>query len=154
MPETTLVHGTCVAIGGQGVLILGQPGAGKSDLALRLIDQPGRGLNGVMRASLLVADDQVAVTRDGGELFASAPPAIAGLFEVRGLGIVPVEAVAQARLVLVVKITDAPAIDRMPDAANSRFEILGIGLPLTLVDAAKASAPARVRAALDRLGPG
>jgi HPr kinase/phosphorylase len=42
-PASQLVHGTCLVIGGCGVLILGASGSGKSDLALRLIDQPGRG---------------------------------------------------------------------------------------------------------------
>ena len=151
MPETTLVHGTCVAVGDAGVLILGPPGAGKSDLALRLIDEPGCGLTGEMRAARLVSDDQVAVTRDGNDLIASAPAAIAGLFEVRGLGIARVPAVARVRLALAVRIAGATAIDRMPDFKESRFEVLGIGLPLVLIDAAKASAPARLRAALDWL---
>ena len=154
MPETTLVHGTCVAIGEAGVIILGPPGAGKSDLALRLIDQPGCGLSGVLRATRLVSDDQVAVTLEGGDLIASAPAAIAGLLEVRGLGIVQVPVVARVRLVLAVRLADALTIDRLPGADNGRFEVLGIGLPLALIDAAKASGPARVRAALDwlRLG--
>jgi HPr kinase/phosphorylase len=42
-PASQLVHGTCLEIGGCGVLILGASGSGKSDVALRLIDQPGRG---------------------------------------------------------------------------------------------------------------
>src|SRR5437763_699931 len=57
------VHGTCVAIAGEGVLLRGMPGSGKSDLALRLIDGGAR----------LVADDQTELTRRGDTITAAAP---------------------------------------------------------------------------------
>ena len=152
MPDEALVHGTCVALDDAGVLILGAPGAGKSDLALRLIDQPGLGLSGRLRTALLVADDQVVIRRDGGLLIASAPPAIAGKLEVRGLGIATVATRGPVRLVLAVRLTDSSTIERLPDLGKSRYEVLGLGLPLALIDPGKASAPARLRAALDWLG--
>jgi HPr kinase/phosphorylase len=83
-----VLHGTCVSVGGEGVLILGKPGSGKSALALRLVDEPGHGISGVPLRSELVADDQVIVTRDQGRLMASAPGALRGKLEIRGLGIV------------------------------------------------------------------
>jgi serine kinase of HPr protein (carbohydrate metabolism regulator) len=62
MSET--VHATCVAIDGRGILIRGRSGAGKSDLALRLIDRGAR----------LVSDDYTILAASGGRLRAAAPP--------------------------------------------------------------------------------
>ena len=73
------LHATAVALDGQAVLLLGPSGSGKSDLALRLVAAGWR----------LVADDRVVVTPNGDHLFASAPPRLTGLMEVRGVGIVP-----------------------------------------------------------------
>jgi serine kinase of HPr protein (carbohydrate metabolism regulator) len=142
-----LVHATTVALGGHGVLIRGRPGAGKSDLALRLIDAPGRGTGEAPLDALLVSDDQTLVRREGGTLFASpGGPLIAGKLEVRGQGIADVPHAASAPLALVVELADASAIERMPDPQYT--DILGVRLPLVRIDAGQASAPARVRAAL------
>src|SRR5262249_10210087 len=81
-PQVMLVHATSLALKGGGrwraVLLRGPSGAGKSDLALRLIDRGAR----------LIADDQTHLARKGRALVATAPPAIAGMIEVRGIGIV------------------------------------------------------------------
>jgi energy-coupling factor transporter ATP-binding protein EcfA2 len=96
-----LIHGSCVARAGAAVLVLGPPGSGKSDLALRLI---GRGFT-------LVADDQVLV--DGRA--ASAPAALRGLLEVRGLGIFEGLPVAEgAALALAVDLVPAEGVVRLP----------------------------------------
>jgi len=96
-----LVHGSCAARDGAAVLLLGPPGAGKSDLLLRLM---GRGW-------ALVADDQVLLDGQG----VSAPPALEGLMEVRGLGIFQGLAVARgARLALVVELAARDAVPRLP----------------------------------------
>lgn len=151
MHEEALIHGTCLAIGEEGVLLLGQPGAGKSDLALRLIDGSGTGLTGALRGAALVADDQVAVRRsEDGKLIASAPPALVGKLEIRGLGIAELPHVPAVALKLAVRLTPAAEIERLPDLAKARMDILGIGVPLVLIDPEKASAPARIRAALDQ----
>lgn len=68
---------SCVAIGGRGVLIEGAPGSGKSSLALALID----------RGAVLVADDGVLLDKQDGRLWAFPPPAIAGLLEIRNVGL-------------------------------------------------------------------
>ena len=140
------LHGTCVSVGGEGVLILGPPGAGKSGLALRLIDEPGHGISGLLLHSELVADDQVIVTRDQDRLMASAPAALRGKLEIRGLGIVTLATPAFVALALVVKLQDHSAIERLPDPRT--FDILGMALPLIEIDAKMASSPARIRAAL------
>lgn len=69
---------TCVAIGGRGVLIEGPPGCGKSSLALALID----------RGAALVGDDGVMLEMREGRLWAVPPANIAGLLEVRNVGII------------------------------------------------------------------
>ena len=139
-------HGTCVSVGGDGVLILGEPGSGKSSLALRLIDEPGYGISSVLQRSELVADDQVIVTRDQGRLMASAPATLRGKLEIRGLGIVTLATLPSITLTLVVKLQDHSVMERLPDPAT--FEILGVALPLVEIDAKMASAPARIRTAL------
>jgi HPr kinase/phosphorylase len=150
MKQTQIsLHGTCVSVGGEGVLILGEPGSGKSALALRLIDEPGYGISGVLLRSELVADDQVIVTRDQARLMASAPLALCGKLEIRGLGIVTLATRPSAPLALVVKLQDHSAIERLPDPAT--FDILGMTFPLIEIDGKMAAGPARLRAALNWL---
>ena len=150
MKQTQIfLHGTCVSVSGEGVLILGEPGSGKSALALRLIDEPGYGISGMLLRSELVADDQVIVTRDQDRLMASAPAALRGKLEIRGLGIVTLETPPSVPLALVVKLQDHAAIERLPDPAT--FDILGMALPLVEIDGKMPSAPARLRAALNTL---
>jgi serine kinase of HPr protein (carbohydrate metabolism regulator) len=133
------VHATCVAVDGRAVLISGPSGAGKSDLALRLID----------RGFTLVSDDQTLVRKSGERLLATAPAAIAGKLEIRGIGIVDMETVNDVPICLVVDLTSD--IRRMPDDSRER-SVLGIAVPLISVDATAASAAAKVALALDRFG--
>jgi serine kinase of HPr protein (carbohydrate metabolism regulator) len=149
MPEMVLLHATCVAMNRDGVLILGPPGSGKSDLALRLIDQPGAGTSGRRRRAQLVADDQVLIHHHKDGLTANAPSKLVGKLEIRGLGIVMLPVRASVSLTLAVQLTEAAKIDRLPETDRARFEVLGVALPLVLIDPAYASAPARIRAALD-----
>jgi HPr kinase/phosphorylase len=123
------VHGSCACRSGDGVLLIGPPGAGKSDLVLRLL---ARGFD-------LVADDRVDIV-DG---VARPVPALAGMLEVRGLGIVRLNYVAEARLALVVQLTNAAV--RLPPPLRHD----GLGLPMAQVDAWMASAPEKVSLALD-----
>jgi serine kinase of HPr protein (carbohydrate metabolism regulator) len=109
-----------VAVGAPGafraLLIEGPPHSGKSSLALALID----------RGAVLVGDDGVLLEpRDGG-LWALPPPAIAGLLEVRNVGIVSVPAVA-APVSLVVRLDrEAPRFIETPEIV----ELAGVRLPL------------------------
>ncbi len=148
-PQVTL-HGTCVAIGGKGVLILGLPGSGKSSLALRVLDEPGYGLSKSLMAAELVSDDQVVVTREGSNLVASAPAQIKGKLEIRGLAIVELPTAPKAAVYLVVKLQPTAEIERLPEPAS--YDILGVGLPMVEIDAEAAAAPSRLRAALNWLG--
>ena len=135
-----------MSVNGEGVLILGGPGAGKSDLALRLIDEPGFGISGSVKHSELVSDDQVIITRRDDKLVASAPSGINGKLEIRGLGIVALDTQPSTHLSLVVKLQDHSTIERLPE--HGTFDILGLALPLVEIDGTTASAPARLRAAL------
>ena len=150
-PAEALVHGCCLSIGTAGVLLLGKPGSGKSDLALRLIDQPGSGISGEQKIARLVADDQVTIHLVEGRLVGSPPAVIAGRMEIRGLGLVNLPNAAEAVLTLAVRLSARETIERLPEMEQSRFEILGASLPMILVDANSASAPARIRAAVDLL---
>lgn len=123
------IHGSCVARDGAGVLIVGPSGAGKSDLVLRLL---GRGF-------VLVADDQVDVING----VARAPDPLAGLLEVRGLGIVRLPYLSDVKLNIVVVLTDQS--ERLPRPERHT----GLDLPLVRLYAANASAPDRVVLALD-----
>jgi HPr kinase/phosphorylase len=130
-----LVHATAVAIEGGAVLLRGPPGAGKSDLALRLI---GSG-------ALLVADDQTELRRDGDAVVARPPATIAGLIEVRGLGVVAVPAIAEARVVLLVDLVAAEAVERFPEPR--REALLGVSLPVVALAPFEASAAVKLRLA-------
>ena len=138
------IHASCVAIGAKGVLILGESGAGKSDLALRLMDDGAR----------LVADDRSELYVIRGRLMARAPESIAGLIEVRGLGIVARPFRKNVSLALAVQI-GIPA--RLPDPAFY-LPPKGLGavraVPLIILDASTPSAPAKVRLALAAFAKG
>jgi HPr kinase/phosphorylase len=146
-----LIHATCVDISGRGVLILGPPGAGKSDLALRLIDAPGNGLNGVPSTAVLVADDQVILAAEACHLLARPPERLKGLIEIRGLGILKLSCRPKTIVRLIVTLSAASEIQRLPQPDDLAHEILSIKLPMLRLDPRFASAPARVRAALDSL---
>ena len=133
-----LVHATTVDISGCGVLLMGASGAGKSDLALRLIAD----------GALLVADDQTFVEFVDGCLRASAPGHIAGLIEVRGIGLLPAPAKAATRLRLAVQLVQV-APERMPEPQTwSLPGGAGPNLPLVRLMPFEASAPHKLRHAL------
>ena len=134
---SAFLHGTCVALESVGCLLLGPPGSGKSDLALRLIMDHG---------ARLVADDQVAVERRAAGLIASVPAPLAGLIEVRGLGIVRLAHRTRAPLGLAVVLVPPDEIERLPEAEEG-VEYLGVALPLLRVTPFEASAPHKVRLA-------
>ena len=133
-----LVHASCVALENKGVLLRGAPGAGKSDLALRLIEGGAQ----------LVADDQVALTSTGEALLAAPPARIAGLFEVRGIGIVSMEFVHQCSVHLVVDLVQPNTVERMPEPAT--VDLCGHRIVHAMLAPFEASTPAKVRLALAR----
>jgi serine kinase of HPr protein (carbohydrate metabolism regulator) len=119
------VHGSCVEIGGAGVLIRGAPGSGKSTLVhLLLAAAEARG-----RAARLIADDRVMLARRGGRIVARPHPALRGLIEIRGLGIVRLPYDEAAVVRLLVDIVAAPDMVRLPDPTDETALLLGLSLP-------------------------
>ena len=112
------VHASAVAVGGLGCLICGRPGAGKSTLALQMIAQ----------GADLIADDQTMLTRQGSAVSLSAPPALSGRIEARGVGLLRVPAV-KAPLTLIVDLDRAEA-SRLP--ARRYHHLLGLACPIIL----------------------
>jgi serine kinase of HPr protein (carbohydrate metabolism regulator) len=130
------VHGTSVALDGDGILLRGPSGSGKSDLALRLIDE----------GAVLVADDQTELRRSGNTVSMSAPQTIAGQIEVRGLGIVAVRSLHEAPLRLVIDLVSLDLVERLPE--RCRCEVLGCAFPLLALPAFAAAPTATIRLAL------
>ena len=119
IPLGTLHHqATGVWVKGQGVLIEGPPGSGKSSLALALID----------RGAMLVGDDGVSLERHGSRLIASPVPTTSGLLEVRNLGIIAVAPVRMAAPVALVLILDRDAPRFVTEAEHTIRH--GVTLPL------------------------
>lgn len=113
------LHASAVAVAGHGCVITGAAGAGKSTLALEMM----------ALGAELVADDRVDVRRAGGALMLSAPAAIAGMIEARGIGILRLPGRSEAPLALVVDL-DRPETGRLPEPR--RRDLLGIACPLVL----------------------
>jgi HPr kinase/phosphorylase len=144
-----LVHGTCVALGRAAALLRGPSGSGKSDLALRFLFLARRG-PAALEAPILVADDQVYLTRKGARLAATAPQSIRGKIEVRGIGIVEVKSAADAELALVVDLVASSAdLERMPDG-EATTRLLGLDIPLLRLSPWEAAAPIKLAIALAR----
>ena len=142
-----LVNATAIALAGRAALIRGPSGSGKSDLALRCLAQGASPL--LPGAARLVADDWVRVVRAVDTLRAEAPEAILGKLEVRGMGIVAVEYAGPAEVALVVEISPAADIERLPDE-TVRVKLLNHPLPLLRVAAFEPSAAVKVLLALAR----
>jgi HPr kinase/phosphorylase len=123
------MQASAVAIAGRAVLIEGPPGSGKSSLALALID----------RGAGLIGDDAVTLRPEGAKgderLVASPPPNIAGLLEVRGVGLVrlPLALPAPVALVLVLTLC-GPAPERLPNMPLPTRTIAGVAVPVLAFD--------------------
>lgn len=118
-PAPLILHASCVALDGRGLLILGPSGSGKSALALHLMALGAR----------LVADDRCQVTRDGGSLVASCPPNLSGLIEARGLGLLRADPLPSARLALALDLGQTET-DRLPP--RRQYACHGLSLDLAL----------------------
>jgi len=117
VPGPLILHGTSVALGGRGLLILGPAGSGKSALALQMIAQGAQ----------LVADDRTCLERRGDAVMLSCPPALSGLIEARGLGLLRAPAHPPCPLALVADL-GAPEAARFPEPR--RITLLDTAFPL------------------------
>ncbi|EAQ29380.1 HPr protein serine kinase [Erythrobacter sp. NAP1] len=116
MGESMVMQASAVAIDGRALLIEGEPGSGKSSLALALID----------RGAQLIGDDGVTLTPAGENLIASPPPNIEGLLEVRGVGLVEMP-VAKGTPVALILALGAHG-ERLPQRIPTRT-IMGYDIP-------------------------
>ena len=132
-----LMHATAVAIAGKGMMICGKSGAGKSDLALRLID----------RGAILISDDYVDIRRTNGQLRLYPPANLAGKLEVRSLGIVERDYLPGTELNMIINLTESP--DRFPLDKQAMI-LLGITVPFCTLDAMESSAAIKAELALQR----
>lgn len=114
-----ILHASCVAVEGRGLLILGPSGSGKSSLALRLISL----------GAALVSDDVTRVARRDDALVASCPnPALQGLIEARGLGILRAPSVESAAVTLAIDMAQVES-ERLPPHRTVTI----LGSPVSLV---------------------
>jgi serine kinase of HPr protein (carbohydrate metabolism regulator) len=135
-PAPLVLQASAVAIEGRALLVIGPPGAGKSSLALALIE----------RGAELIGDDAVTLTPQGAQLIASPPPNIAGLIEVRGVGLIRMAPAAPAPVALMLELSAGPA-ERLPDALPHRM-IAGIAVPVLAFDPGTIAPAARAQWAL------
>lgn len=133
------IHGTCVLVDGVGVLLRGPSGGGKSDVALRLLDGGAR----------LVADDQVELRMHQGRLLATAPASLAGLLEVRGVGILRMAeartAAGPVEIGLVADLVPHDRVERLPEPETA--VLLDAAVPRVALAPFDASTPAKLRLA-------
>jgi hypothetical protein len=153
-----LVHATSVVLGAAcapfgcavpgAALLLGESGAGKSDVALRLI---------AMGAKLL-SDDQTALFAERGRLFAEAPSSLHGQMEIRGIGVVTLESAGPAPVVLAIMLNARDnVVPRLPESL--RYALPGPldaleGPPLLHLSPFEAATPAKIAAAAAALSRG
>jgi serine kinase of HPr protein (carbohydrate metabolism regulator) len=123
--DAPTIHAATVLVGPRAVLIRGPAGCGKSRLALALLNA---GRTGALAFARLVGDDRVHVEAAHGRLLVRPAQALAGLIELRGLGIrrLPFEPVAAVGLVVDLDAQDAA---RLPPEAAGTAEIAGVRLP-------------------------
>ena len=139
-----LTYGTCVALGPHAALLRGASGSGKSDLALRFLALSGEDT----KKARLVADDQVILQATDRGVMASSPEALAGLIEVRGLGIQPAPSIPSARLVLVCDLVEAADVPRMPPEPFDPTALVGADIPSLRLAPFEASTPLKLRMAI------
>jgi HPr kinase/phosphorylase len=136
-PATT-VHASAVLAGARAVLIRGPSGSGKSRLALNLIEAAGAG---TLRFARLVGDDRVYLEAAHGRLVVRPAQPLAGLIEIRGIGIRKLRYEPSAVVGLVVDLAAGDA-ERLPDTERQNAVIAGVTLPRLAVAAGREALPA------------
>lgn len=132
-----LLHASCVALHNKAVLIAGPAGAGKSDLTLRLLDGGAQ----------LVADDQTELRREGADLIASSPATIAGLIEVRHVGLMKLPHLQNMPVALYIDLAEPKErIERLPSPET--ILLLDHAVRRFRLHAFEPSTPAKIRALL------
>lgn len=143
MSDEVIIHATLVSIDGYGVLLQGRSGSGKSDLALRLIEN---------KKAVLVADDEVIISIRNGKIVGKAPENLKGLLEIRGVGIRKYPSKQEEIVNYVIQLKDDPSmIERMPK--NNAEIIFGVEIQRFDLYAKESSASDKIMAILFRAKP-
>lgn len=147
MNRPTTIHACAALVGEFGVLIRGASGSGKSTLLLELLAADSRG-------AWLVADDRVILEAVNGRLLAQVPADIAGLIEIRGIGIVRRPYVARVVVRLVVDLERAGACPRLPEEDEAKAVLAGITVSRLALPIGAGGGAMRVAAALGEIAAG
>jgi HPr kinase/phosphorylase len=132
-----LIHASCIVLSGKAVLLAGSPGIGKSDLALRLIDEGAQ----------LLSDDQTFLQCENSTLIASPPSSIAGIIEIRHVGLAKMPFVPSAPVGLYIELVESRVVlERLPEPDSVFF--LDQPVQRLRLPSFAASTPAKIRAAL------
>ena len=134
--ETRRIHGTSIALGENGLLITGESGSGKSDLALRLIDS----------GATLISDDQTVCMKKETSIHLFSMEKIYGLIEIRGIGLIKVPYIENIKLRMIIQLVDKE-IDRLPKIKKKK--LLGFNFPLIKIFPKEASAVAKIKLKLN-----
>ena len=126
------IHGTSIALGENGLLITGESGSGKSDLALRLIDS----------GATLISDDQTICMKKETSIYLFSMEKIYGLIEIRGIGLMKVPYIENIKLSMIIHLVDKE-IDRLPKIRKKK--LLGLNIPLIKIFSKEASAVAKIK---------
>ncbi|HKS18828.1 MAG TPA: HPr kinase/phosphatase C-terminal domain-containing protein [Bradyrhizobium sp.] len=122
---TATVHATAVLVGDRAVLIRGPSGSGKSRLAFDLILA---GRTGQIPPAVLIGDDRVHLATSGGNLIVRPAPELAGLIEIRGLGIRRIDHADEGKVGLVVDLAAEDA-ERLPPPKALSTAVSGVMIP-------------------------
>jgi HPr kinase/phosphorylase len=136
------VHASAVLVGNRAVLIRGPSGSGKSRLAFDLILA---GRSGQIPPAVLIGDDRVHLEASQGQIVVRPAPGLAGLIEIRGLGIRRCGFIAEAVVGLVVDLWAADA-ERLPAPETLLTRVHGVQIPRIPVEASYAALPLVVAA--------
>lgn len=141
MNPPATAHASAVLIDETGVLIRGVSGSGKSTLVLELLRRDPA-------TAHLVADDRVILSAAHGRLLADVPPVLAGLVEVRGLGLVKLPHIAPVVIRLIVDLVAPADCARLPEEGEALAEIAGVSLPRLFLPIGEGCGADRIHAAI------
>ena len=130
------IHGTSISLGENGLLIIGESGSGKSDLALRLIDS----------GATLISDDQTLCLKKQDEIFLFSIEAIYGLLEVRDMGIIKVPYVENVKMKIIVSLVQKKTERLYP---KNEKRLLGLNFPHLELESNEISAVAKIKLKLN-----